>query len=135
MIKTTNDKNSRAERGDKVEVHDVVVAGTGAAGFNAALLLGRALRKVVVIDAGEPRNAPAAHMHGFLSRDGLPPATLLDLGRAELARYGVQFLRGRVETVLLSARRHTISPACSRRRERILRERDGTPQPWTPPIA
>ncbi|WP_241564110.1 NAD(P)/FAD-dependent oxidoreductase [Nonomuraea polychroma] len=79
--------------------HDVVVVGAGAAGLNAALLLGRARRKVVVIDAGEPRNAPAQHMHGFLSRDGLPPATLLELGRAEIARYGVRFLRRRVEEI------------------------------------
>ncbi|MEU3218541.1 NAD(P)/FAD-dependent oxidoreductase [Streptomyces sp. NPDC006971] len=98
-MKTTNDKNTRAQYGDADEVHDVVVVGAGAAGLSAALLLGRARRKVVVIDAGEPRNAPAAHMHGFLSRDGLPPATLLDLGRAEIARYGVQLLRGRVEQI------------------------------------
>ncbi|MEV4166354.1 NAD(P)/FAD-dependent oxidoreductase [Nonomuraea dietziae] len=81
------------------ERHDVVVVGAGAAGLNAALLLGRARRKVVVIDAGQPRNAPAAHMHGFLSRDGLPPATLLELGRAEIARYGVRLVRGRVEDI------------------------------------
>ncbi|GAA2670781.1 NAD(P)/FAD-dependent oxidoreductase [Nonomuraea recticatena] len=81
------------------ERHDVVVVGAGAAGLNAALLLGRARRKVVVIDAGQPRNAPAAHMHGFLSRDGLPPGTLLELGRAEIARYGVRLVRGRVEDI------------------------------------
>ncbi|MFF4079993.1 NAD(P)/FAD-dependent oxidoreductase [Streptomyces sp. NPDC001777] len=52
-----------------------------------------------MIDAGAPRNAPASHMHGFLSRDGLPPAALLDLGRAEIARYGVRILRGRVEEI------------------------------------
>ncbi|MDK0524130.1 NAD(P)/FAD-dependent oxidoreductase [Streptomyces sp. ML-6] len=99
MIETTNGKNSRARHGDVDEVHDVVVVGAGAAGLNAALLLGRARRKVVVIDAGEPRDAPAAHMHGFLSRDGLPPATLLELGRAEIDRYGVQLIHGRVERI------------------------------------
>ncbi|WP_080047221.1 NAD(P)/FAD-dependent oxidoreductase [[Actinomadura] parvosata] len=78
---------------------DVVIVGAGAAGLNAALLLGRARRKVAVIDAGEPRNAPAAHMHGFLSRDGLPPAELLELGRAEITRYGVQLIEGRVENI------------------------------------
>ncbi|GAA4067409.1 NAD(P)/FAD-dependent oxidoreductase [Actinomadura miaoliensis] len=80
-------------------VRDVVVVGAGAAGLNAALLLGRARRRVTVIDAGRPRNAPAAHMHGFLSRDGLPPATLLALGRAEIARYGVRLVQGRVEHI------------------------------------
>ncbi|MGW3342558.1 NAD(P)/FAD-dependent oxidoreductase [Nonomuraea rubra] len=79
--------------------HDVVIVGAGAAGLNAALLLGRARRRVAVIDAGEPRNAPAAHMRGFLSRDGLPPAELLELGRAEIARYGVQLVRSRVERI------------------------------------
>ena len=77
----------------------MVVVGAGAAGLNAAVLLGRARRKVVVIDAGEPRNAPAAHMYGFLSRDGLAPATLLELGRAEIARYGVRLSQGRVDQI------------------------------------
>jgi glycine/D-amino acid oxidase-like deaminating enzyme len=54
---------------------DVVVVGGGAAGLSAALVLVRARRTVVVVDAGAPRNAPAAHMHGFLSRDGMPPAS------------------------------------------------------------
>ncbi len=54
---------------------DVVVIGGGAAGLSAALVLSRARRTVLVVDSGAPRNAPAAHMHGFLSRDGLPPAT------------------------------------------------------------
>jgi thioredoxin reductase len=80
-------------------IYDVVIVGAGAAGLNAALLLGRARRKVLVLDAGQPRNAPAAHMHGFLSRDGLPPERLLDLGRAEIARYGVGLVRGRVERI------------------------------------
>jgi thioredoxin reductase len=55
-------------------------------------VLGRARRRVAVVDAGEPRNAPAAHMHGFLSRVGMPPAELLRLGRAEAAGYGVEFV-------------------------------------------
>ena len=58
--------------------YDVVIVGGGAAGLSAALVLGRARRKVAVIDAGAPRNAPAAHMQGFLSRDGMPPAELLE---------------------------------------------------------
>ena len=69
--------------------YDVVVIGGGAAGLSAALVLGRARRRVAVIDAGSPRNAPAAQMHGFLSRDGMPPRELLATGRAEVARYGV----------------------------------------------
>ena len=59
------------------DAYDAVVVGGGAAGLSAALVLGRARRRVVVIDAGAPRNAPAAHMQGFLSRDGMPPAVFL----------------------------------------------------------
>jgi thioredoxin reductase len=71
------------------ERYDVVVVGGGAAGLSAALVLGRARRRVLVVDSGSPRNAPAAHMHGFLSRDGMPPRDLLAAGRAEVSGYGV----------------------------------------------
>lgn len=76
--------------------YDVVVIGGGAAGLSAALVLGRARRGVVVVDAGAPRNAPAAHMQGFLSRDGMAPGELLAAGRAELATYGVGVLQDTV---------------------------------------
>ena len=79
--------------------YHVVVVGGGAAGLSAALVLGRARRRVVVVDAGSPRNAPAAHMHGFLSRDGMPPSALLAAGRAEVARYGVELLDGDVVAI------------------------------------
>lgn len=75
---------------------DVLVVGGGAAGLSAALMLGRARRRVAVVDGGEPRNAPASHMHGFLSRDGLPPSELLEIGRGELRGYGVELLEDRV---------------------------------------
>lgn len=80
-------------------VYDVVVVGGGAAGLNAALVLGRARRRVAVVDAGEPRNAPAAHMQGFLSRDGMDPAALLEVGRTEIAGYGVGLIKARVEHI------------------------------------
>ncbi|MEO7261711.1 MAG: FAD-dependent oxidoreductase [Jatrophihabitantaceae bacterium] len=73
---------------------DVVVLGGGAAGLNAALVLARARRSVVVIDAGEPRNAPAAAVHGFLSRDGISPAELVQAGRREVEHYGGVVLDG-----------------------------------------
>jgi thioredoxin reductase len=78
------------------ETYDVVIVGGGAAGLSAALVLGRARRRVAVIDGGEPRNAPAAHMHGFLSRDGMSPSELLECGRREAAAYGVEFVAGQV---------------------------------------
>ena len=74
---------------------DVVIIGGGAAGLAAALMLGRSRRSVVVVDAGEPRNAPAGHIHGYLGREGTPPAVLLATGRDEVRRYGVDVLDGR----------------------------------------
>jgi thioredoxin reductase len=76
--------------------YDVAIVGGGAAGLSAALVLSRARRRVLVVDAGAPRNAPAAHMHGFLSRDGLPPRELLTLGRDEVAGYGGEVRSGSV---------------------------------------
>ncbi|MEU9703639.1 NAD(P)/FAD-dependent oxidoreductase [Streptomyces sp. NPDC047981] len=78
------------------ERYDVVVVGGGAAGLSAALILGRSRRRTLVVDAGEPRNAPAAHMHGYLSRDGMSPAAFLEAGRREIAAYGVEWTAGRV---------------------------------------
>jgi thioredoxin reductase len=74
--------------------YDVVVVGGGAAGLSGALILGRARRSVLVVDAGEPRNAPASGVHGFLTRDGMDPAELLRVGRAEVRRYGGRVLEG-----------------------------------------
>jgi thioredoxin reductase len=76
--------------------YDVAVIGGGAAGLSAALVLSRARRKIVVVDAGNPRNAPATHMHGYLSRDGLPPGELLGYGRKEVEHYGGEILDGTV---------------------------------------
>jgi thioredoxin reductase len=80
--------------------YDVAIIGGGAAGLSAALVLTRAHRSVLVVDAGEPRNAPAARMHGFLSRDGLPPRELLATGRREVSRYGGTVREGRVTDVV-----------------------------------
>jgi thioredoxin reductase len=85
--------------------YDVVVIGGGASGLSAALVLSRARRSVAVVDAGEPRNAPAAHMQGFLSRDGLPPGDLLAVGRQEVESYGGQLISGRVASVRQDQRR------------------------------
>lgn len=79
---------------------DVVVVGGGAAGLAAALVLTRARRRVAVVDAGSPRNAPAAHMHGYLGSDGLPPGDLLATGRAEVAGYGGHLISGTVTGVV-----------------------------------
>ncbi|MGE3619773.1 MAG: FAD-dependent oxidoreductase [Acidimicrobiia bacterium] len=78
---------------------DVAVVGGSAAGLAAALQLGRQRRSVIVVDDGEPRNAPAAHMHGFLGRDGQPPSELAATGRAEVRSYGGEVLAGRAVAV------------------------------------
>ena len=87
-----------ANLGD-MNAYDVVIVGGGAAGLSAALVLARARRSVVVVDSGQPRNAAAAHMHGFLSRDGLAPRELLAIGRAESAAYGAEHVAGIVTEI------------------------------------
>ncbi|HEU4349274.1 MAG TPA: NAD(P)/FAD-dependent oxidoreductase [Actinoplanes sp.] len=76
--------------------YDVVVVGGGAAGLSGALALARARRRVLVVDAGQPRNAPASGVHNYLGREGVPPADLLATGRAEVAGYGGEVVAGTV---------------------------------------
>jgi thioredoxin reductase len=76
-----------------VKAYDVVIVGAGPAGLSAALMLGRCRRRVVVIDDGLPRNRAARTTHGFLTRDGTAPTELLELGRAELAKYKTVHIR------------------------------------------
>src|SRR5918992_395640 len=77
---------------------DCIVVGGGAAGLSAALVLGRARRRTLLIDAGERSTLPAEGIGGLLGHDGRPPAELYALGRAELAAYPTVELRaGTVE--------------------------------------
>lgn len=78
---------------------EVVVIGAGPAGLQAALVLARARRRVLVLDAGRPRNAAAAHLHAYLSRDGMQPGELLRIGREEVLSYGGHIRSGTVEAV------------------------------------
>ena len=73
---------------DEPRTYDVIVIGGGPAGLSGAVALGRALRPVLVIDSGAPRNAPAEGIHNFLTRDGMSPAEFLAAGREEVRRYG-----------------------------------------------
>ncbi|MGC5628823.1 NAD(P)/FAD-dependent oxidoreductase [Georgenia sp. Z1344] len=80
-LPTTNDSPSP-------ETYDAVVVGGGAAGLSGALMLARSRRRVLVLDGGEPRNAPADAVHALIALDGTPPLELLARGRADVERYG-----------------------------------------------
>lgn len=69
------------------ELYDCIIVGGGPAGLNAALILGRCLRRVLLCDNGQPRNARSQALHGFLTRDGMPPLDLLQTGRDQLRPY------------------------------------------------
>jgi len=84
--------------------YEIVVIGGGAAGLSAALVLSRARRMVLVVDAGAPRNAAATHMQGYLTRDGIPPADLLDAGRHEVKSYGGDIVDGTVTDLVPDGR-------------------------------
>ena len=68
-------------------MYDVVIVGAGPAGLSAALFLGRCRRTVLLCDNGHPRNEASQAMHGFLTRDGMPPLEFLRVGREELRPY------------------------------------------------
>jgi thioredoxin reductase len=72
---------------------DVLIVGAGPAGLSAALWLGRCRRRVLICDAGHPRNAASHGLHGYLTRDGINPAEFLRIGREQLAPYETVELR------------------------------------------
>jgi thioredoxin reductase len=80
----------------QTNVFDAIVVGGGVAGLSAALLLGRACKRVLVCDAGKPRNQVAHAAHSFFSRDGIAPAELLQIGREQLQPYDVEIRQGEV---------------------------------------
>jgi thioredoxin reductase len=76
---------------------DCIVVGAGPAGLSAALTLGRARRRVLVLDSGSPRNFAAHAMHGVLGHDGLDPGALRARGVEELGRYGIEVRAAEVD--------------------------------------
>jgi thioredoxin reductase len=73
--------------------YDVVIVGGGPAGLSAALMLGRCRRSVLLCDTGRPRNRASKAIHGYLTRDGTPPAEFLAIARAQLQQYTTVELR------------------------------------------
>jgi thioredoxin reductase len=74
-------------------MYDVVIVGAGPAGLSAALMLGRCRRRVLVCDTGKPRNAASRAMHGYLTRDGIPPREFRQIAREQLRQYDTIELR------------------------------------------
>jgi thioredoxin reductase len=85
--------------------YDCIIVGAGPAGLSAALMLGRCRRRVLVCEAGEPRNARSSGLHNYLTRDGIAPLEFLRLARKEVEEYpSVEFLPAEV----IDVRRTTI---------------------------
>jgi len=76
-------------------LYDVIIIGGSYSGLAAAMALGRALRKVLVIDGGEPCNRQTPHSHNFLTQDGKTPGEITVLGKQQVQQYRtIQFLKG-----------------------------------------
>jgi thioredoxin reductase len=105
-----------AKRGD--QILDVVIIGGGPAGLSAALTLGRCLRRVMVCDAGHPRNEAAKMFNGFLSRDGSTPGAFLEICREQLRRYAtVEFRAVKVVAIEREDKRFAVITEAGERLE------------------
>lgn len=79
-----------------MDIQDVVIVGGGPAGLNAAVVLGRCRRKVLVFDTGKYRNRHSHGMHNYLTQDDILPADFIQICHAELRKYGVTLLHKKV---------------------------------------
>lgn len=81
-----------------MESYDAVIVGGGPAGLSAALALGRARRRALLVDGGTPRNARAREVHTFVTRDGIPPREFRKVAREQLAPYTTVTVRDALVT-------------------------------------
>lgn len=101
---------------NETEQHDVIVIGGSYAGLAAALQLGRARRKVLVLDAGERRNRFVAHSHGFLGRDGVAPGAIVAEAKQEVLAYPtVQWREERVTALRVTSSGFAVQTTSSER--------------------
>src|SRR5688572_20890507 len=84
---------------------DVIIVGGGPAGLSAGLILGRSTRRVVICDAGHPRNAASHAAHGLFRREGVAPSELRRLGREQLRPFAVDLRDGEVVKAVRTAER------------------------------
>ncbi|MHA6249493.1 NAD(P)/FAD-dependent oxidoreductase [Pontibacter sp. CAU 1760] len=92
-------------------MYDVIVIGGGPAGLNAAMILGRSRRKVIVFDGGKPRNRWSNNMNGFLTSDGMDPRDFIKKGRAELAKYSVEIKDIEIDSATYSKSQYVVNDA------------------------
>lgn len=79
--------NSRSKKMKKTEEYDIIIIGGSYAGLAAAMALGRALRRVLIIDNGNPCNKQTPHSHNFLTNDGKTPKEIAQLAKEEVKAY------------------------------------------------
>src|SRR4026209_922974 len=73
--------------------YDVIIVGGGPAGLNAAVVLGRCRRKIIVFDSGNKRNKQSQGIHNFLTRDDILPGEFIKIAEKEIKKYGVSLKR------------------------------------------
>jgi thioredoxin reductase len=79
-----------------MEIQDVIIVGGGPAGLNAAVVLGRCMRKVLLFDTGMQRNRSSHGMHNYLTRDDILPIDFLEICYKELEKYNIKRLKKKV---------------------------------------
>ncbi|MBC8035408.1 MAG: NAD(P)/FAD-dependent oxidoreductase [Chitinophagaceae bacterium] len=87
-------------------IYDAIIVGGGPAGLNAAVVLGRCKRKILVFDSGKYRNSYSSGLHNYLSRDGILPKDFLELAREEVTALGISILPQLVTTATKTADDH-----------------------------